>query len=67
MRIESRKGVLSRKSSVNKNSFYKQKSKVYDYQPNKPSFMGSRNGQSSYMNKNMNSSSGSGNNLPNIT
>ena len=27
MRIESRKGILSRKSSVNKNSFYKQKSK----------------------------------------
>ena len=25
MRIESRKGILSRKSSVNKNSFYKQK------------------------------------------
>jgi hypothetical protein len=33
MRIESRKGILSRKSSVNKNSFYKQKSK--DTQPNR--------------------------------
>lgn len=33
MRIESRKGILSRKSSVNKNSFYKQKSK--DFLPNK--------------------------------
>ena len=33
MRIESRKGILSRKSSVNKNSFYKQKSK--DTIPNK--------------------------------
>ena len=33
MRIESRKGILSRKSSVNKNSFYKQKTK--DTLPNK--------------------------------
>ena len=33
MRIESRKGILSRKSSVNKNSFYKQKSK--EFLPNK--------------------------------
>ena len=33
MRIESRKGILSRKSSVNKNSFYKQKGK--DFLPNK--------------------------------
>eukprot|EP00352_Strombidinopsis_acuminata_P005300 CAMPEP_0176376394 /NCGR_PEP_ID=MMETSP0126-20121128/28163_1 /TAXON_ID=141414 ORGANISM="Strombidinopsis acuminatum, Strain SPMC142" /NCGR_SAMPLE_ID=MMETSP0126 /ASSEMBLY_ACC=CAM_ASM_000229 /LENGTH=121 /DNA_ID=CAMNT_0017737825 /DNA_START=666 /DNA_END=1031 /DNA_ORIENTATION=+ len=61
MRIESRKGVLSRKSSVNKNSFYNQKSKnVHDYMPKKPTLMGSRGGNSSsYMNKNMNSSGNS--------
>ena len=41
MRIESRKGILSRKSSVNKNSFYKQKSK--DFLPNK--LYGSGSGQ----------------------
>jgi len=65
MRIESRKGILSRKSSVNKNSFYKQKSK--DFLPNKlygsgspPSNGGLGNiagknanrGASSYFNKN---------------
>ena len=65
MRIESRKGILSRKSSVNKNSFYKQKSK--DFLPNKlygsgspPSnggmgTIGAKNanrGASSYFNKN---------------
>lgn len=65
MRIESRKGILSRKSSVNKNSFYKQKSK--DFLPNKlygsgspPSnggvgAIGGKNanrGASSYFNKN---------------
>jgi len=65
MRIESRKGILSRKSSVNKNSFYKQKSK--DFLPNKlygsgspPSnggmgTIGAKNGNrgaSSYFNKN---------------
>ena len=66
MRIESRKGILSRKSSVNKNSFYKQKSK--DFLPNKlygsgspPSnggmgTIGGKNtanrGASSYFNKN---------------
>jgi serine/threonine protein kinase len=43
MRIESRKGILSRKSSVNKNSFYKQKAK--DSLPNK------LYGQGSYFNK----------------
>ena len=65
MRIESRKGILSRKSSVNKNSFYKQKSK--DFLPNKlygngspPSNgglapiggMNPNRGASSYFNKN---------------
>merc|ERR1719498_1818242 len=61
IRIESRKGILSRKSSVNKNSFYKQKSK--DTIPNKlygsgqgiggmnPIGSGNR-GPSSYFNKN---------------
>lgn len=46
MRIESRKGILSRKSSVNKNSFYKQKAK--ETLPNK--MYGSGGG--SYFNKN---------------
>jgi serine/threonine protein kinase len=32
-RIESRKGVLSRKDSINKNSFYLQKAKSPDQQP----------------------------------
>ena len=43
-RIESRKGVLSRKSSINKNSFYRSKGvgKVPDYLPNKPTVVGSR-------------------------
>lgn len=43
-RIESRKGVLSRKSSINKNSFYRSKGvgKVPDYLPNKPNVVGSR-------------------------
>jgi hypothetical protein len=41
-RIESRKGILSRKDSVNKNNFYMQKSKVPDYLPNKPTVVGSR-------------------------
>jgi len=65
MRIESRKGILSRKSSVNKNSFYKQKSK--DFLPNKLYGSGSppsnggmgtigaisnNRGASSYFNKN---------------
>lgn len=45
MRIESRKGILSRKSSVNKNSFYKQKTK--DSLPNKL-----YGGGGSYFNKN---------------
>jgi hypothetical protein len=64
MRIESRKGILSRKSSVNKNSFYKQKTK--DSGPNKlygvasPGGIsgmgtigsGANRGPSSYFNKN---------------
>lgn len=71
MRIESRKGILSRKSSVNKNSFYKQKSK--DILPNKlygsgspggiagmGTLSGVNRGASGYFNKN--NSSG----LPNI-
>ena len=44
-RIESRKGVLSRKSSINKNSFYRNKAiggKLPDYLPNKPTVVGSR-------------------------
>lgn len=40
--MESRKGILSRKDSVNKNSFYMQKAKVPDYLPNKPTLVGSR-------------------------
>lgn len=76
MRIESRKGILSRKSSVNKNSFYKQKSK--DALPNKlygagspggitgmGTLSGVNRGASSYFNKN--NPSGGGVNLPNIT
>ena len=45
-RIESRKGVLSRKSSINKNSFYLSKGvgKLPDYLPNKPGVVGSRGG-----------------------
>ena len=41
-RIESRKGIVSRKDSVNKNNFYMQKGKVPDYLPNKPTVVGSR-------------------------
>lgn len=41
-RIESRKGIVSRKDSVNKNNFYMQKGKVPDYLPNKPTLVGSR-------------------------
>lgn len=78
MRIESRKGILSRKSSVNKNSFYKQKSK--DTLPNKlygsgsPSGVGIggmssinnvNRGASSYFNKN-GSAHGNNKGLPNI-
>jgi hypothetical protein len=65
MRIESRKGVLSRKSSVNKNSFYKQKAKLPEYLPNKPTVVGSR-GASSYFNKGnvLNNNPGA---MPNIT
>ena len=45
-RIESRKGVLSRKSNINKNSFYRSKAvgKLPEYLPNKPSVIGSRGG-----------------------
>jgi serine/threonine protein kinase len=45
-RIESRKDVLSRKSNVNKNSFYKNKAvgKLPEYLPNKPTVVGSRHG-----------------------
>ena len=45
-RIESRKGVLSRKSSINKNSFYLSKGagKLPEYLPNKPGVVGSRGG-----------------------
>ena len=57
MRIESRKGILSRKSSVNKNSFYKQKAKETTL-PNK--LYGSGGG--SYFNKN----GGANGNLPSL-
>ena len=54
-RIESRKGVLSRKSSINKNSFYRSKAvgKLPDYLPNKPTVVGSRgyNLHSGYLNR----------------
>jgi serine/threonine protein kinase len=45
-RIESRKDVLSRKSNVNKNSFYKNKAigKLPEFLPNKPTVVGSRGG-----------------------
>ena len=45
-RIESRKGVLSRKSNINKNSFYRSKAqgKLPEYLPNKPTVVGSRGG-----------------------
>jgi hypothetical protein len=59
MRIESRKGILSRKSSVNKNSFYKQKAKVPDNIPNKLYGNGG-----SYFNKN---APPSNNNLPGLS
>ena len=44
--IEQRKDVLSRKSNVNKNSFYKNKAigKLPEYLPNKPTVIGSRGG-----------------------
>lgn len=78
MRIESRKGILSRKSSVNKNSFYKQKSK--DTQPNRmyggngsPSgisgmgrISGNVNGSSSHFNKNAPPGHGSSHGLPGV-
>lgn len=47
---------MSRKSSINKNSFYRSKAigKLPDYLPNKPTVVGSRgqNPSSSYLNKN---------------
>lgn len=45
-RIESRKDVLSRKSNVNKNSFYKNKAigQLPAQLPNKPTVVGSRGG-----------------------
>ena len=68
-RIESRKGVLSRKSSINKNSFYRSKAvgKVPDFLPNKPTVVGSRgqNIGSGYLNRNAN---GAGSpKLPNLS
>mmetsp|Transcript_6722 Transcript_6722/g.11282 ORF Transcript_6722/g.11282 Transcript_6722/m.11282 type:complete len:379 (+) Transcript_6722:280-1416(+) len=78
MRIDSRKGILSRKSSVNKNSFYKQKSK--DTLPNKlyggagasmggmvpiGSGIGNR-GASSYFNKNGGPMGSAGGALPSL-
>jgi hypothetical protein len=65
-RIESRKGIVSRKDSVNKNNFYMQKGKVPDYLPNKPTVVGSRGSEGipqGYFNKGPaigNGSSGSG-------
>ena len=56
-RIESRKGVLSRKSSINKNSFYRSKAgvgKFPEYLPNKPTVVGSRGnvlGSGNYLNQ----------------
>jgi len=52
-RIDSRKGILSRKDSINKNSFYQQKGKP-DYLPNKPTVVGSRGDMpaAGYFNKN---------------
>lgn len=53
-RIESRKGILSRKDSINKNSFYLQKGKSPDYPPNKPAVVGSNGDMpvAGYFNKN---------------
>lgn len=71
IRIESRKGILSRKSSVNKNSFYKQKAK--DSLPSKlygvgynPLGSGNNRGASSYFNKNAPVQNNSGIGLPRI-
>ena len=69
-RIESRKGVLSRKSSINKNSFYRSKAigKLPDYLPNKPTVVGSRgqNIGSGYLNRNAGSGIGSAQKLPEL-
>jgi len=69
-RIDSRKGILSRKSSINKNSFYQQKTK--DSLPNKLYGSGNSGGVGSigsghragYFNKNGVGSSGG---LPNLS
>lgn len=50
-RIDSRKGILSRKDDINKNSFYQQKNKVPDVLPNKPT-VNSDPFNNSYFNKN---------------
>jgi hypothetical protein len=49
-KLASRQGVLSRKSSVNKNSFYKHKAipKLPEYLPNKPNIVGSRGSNQAY-------------------
>eukprot|EP00347_Sterkiella_histriomuscorum_P005401 403356754 len=73
-RIESRKGILSRKDDVNKNNFYMQKGQPYAL-PNKPTVVGSGHGSSEsvpqgYFNKGPIgsgiSNSGSGVNLPQL-
>ena len=46
-RIESRKGILSRKDDVNKNNFYMQKSQIPNVIPNKPTVVGLGTGNSS--------------------
>lgn len=51
-RIESRKGVLSRKDSINKNSFYLQKGKSPEYNLSKPTVQGSSEVPQGYFNKN---------------
>lgn len=58
--MESRKGVLSRKSSVNKNSFYRNKAigKLPEYLPNKPNVVGSRGSNYQYNRNNDGNSSG---------
>lgn len=46
--LESRKGILSRKSNIDKNGFYRSKAigKLPDTLPNKPTVVGSRGGNS---------------------
>jgi len=64
-RIESRKDVLSRKSNINKNSFYRSKAigKLPEFLPNKAAVIGSRGGipgvsSPGYMNKETTGSGG---------